>query len=241
MHEALGDLCHALLAQEGGGSLQKVASSLLGDPVALFVQLGKLDKQGFAGAYPEPAAEVHCRGGGRPVQRMQDLINDLLEYSRVGTRGNPFVEVDFGDLLRRVVINLTPRMEECGAVVEAGPLPTVRADLSQMEQLLQNLVGNAIKYRGEAAPLVTVAASEEPAAWHFTISDNGIGIDPAYADRIFVIFQRLHGKEEYEGTGIGLSICKKIIERHAGHIWVESQPGQGSTFHFTLPKEEATK
>lgn len=171
------------------------------------------------------------------VTRMQNLINDLLAYSRVGTRGTPPEPTDCAYIFERVLANLTAAVEESGATVTAEGLPTVMADPTQLEQLFQNLVGNAIKYRGERMPVVSVTAAEDGGRWHFVVRDNGIGIDQEYRDRIFVIFQRLHGKEEYEGTGIGLAICKKIVERHGGHIWVESEKGKGSAFHFTIPKQ----
>ena len=217
------------------GQFAYVASHDLQEPLRMVASFTQLLGRRYKGKLDDDADEF-IRYAVEGVQRMQSLIQDLLEYSRVGTRGEPFTPVDCDVLVRRAVSNLAHRIEECGAEVIQGELPTVMADASQMDQLFQNLIGNAIKYRGEAAPVVRVEAADDGTDWHFTVSDNGIGIDPAYADRIFVIFQRLHGKEQFEGTGIGLSICKKIIERHGGHIWVESEPGDGSTFHFTLPK-----
>ena len=167
--------------------------------------------------------------------RMQQLIDDLLLFSRVGTRKLPQESVSTEELLATALHNLQAAIDESGAEITRDELPTVRADSSQMLQLFQNLVGNAIKFRrpGEP-PRIHVSACTLGQEWQFSITDNGIGIDPQFSERIFTIFQRLHAREQYPGTGIGLAICKRIVERHGGRIWVESVPGQGSTFHFTL-------
>jgi light-regulated signal transduction histidine kinase (bacteriophytochrome) len=172
------------------------------------------------------------------AKRMQRLINDLLTYSRVGTRGKEFEPTDCEVILRQVLANLQVTISESAAVVTHDPLPTVLADDSQLVQLFQNLIGNAMKFRNERAPEIHIGAepADDESYWRFFVRDNGIGIDDQYGERIFVIFQRLHTREEHPGTGIGLAICKKIVERHDGQIWVESQVGQGSTFCFTLPK-----
>ena len=169
------------------------------------------------------------------ANRMQRLINDLLAYSRVGTRGKEFKPTDCTAVFDQALANLKVTIEESSAVVARGPLPTVMADKLQIGQLLQNLIGNALKYQGDEPPRVHVTAEQKGTEWVFSVRDNGIGIDPQYAERIFVIFQRLHNREEYPGTGIGLAICKKIVERHGGRIWVESQLGSGATFSFTIP------
>ncbi len=172
--------------------------------------------------------------------RMQTLINDLLAFSRIGTRGNPFAPVACEAILKAATENLDVAIAESGVVITHDPLPTLVADQTQLTQLFQNLFGNAIKFRRtEETPRIHVAAKRENGAWQFGIRDNGIGIDAQYFDRIFVIFQRLHGRLEYPGTGIGLAICKKIVERHGGRMWVESEPGRGSTFHFTIPDERS--
>lgn len=168
--------------------------------------------------------------------RMQALIQDLLAYSRVGTRGKAFAPTDCSLLVDRVISDLGPAMAEARAVVTREDLPTVFADASQLGQVFQNLLANAIKFRGEASPRVHVGARRERSDWIFSVRDNGIGIDPRHQERIFVIFQRLHGGATYPGTGIGLAICKKIVERHGGRIWVESAPGEGTTFLFTIPE-----
>ncbi len=169
------------------------------------------------------------------VTRMQRLINDLLTYSRVGTRGREPEPTDSNVVLERALLNLQVAIEDNKAKVTHDPLPVVMADDRQLEQLLQNLVGNALKYHGKEPPCVHVGVAQSNGTWEFFVRDNGIGIDPKYADRVFVIFQRLHNRTEYSGTGIGLAVCKKIVERHGGRIWMESEPGKGSTFRFTLP------
>ncbi len=168
------------------------------------------------------------------ASRMQTLINDLLQYSRVGTRGQELVPTDMNAVFEAACANLRRAIEESGAEVTSGELPVVMGDGVQLGQLLQNLISNAIKFRGEEPPKVRVEAERQDGLLLFSVSDNGIGIDPEYRERIFVIFQRLHGRAEYQGTGIGLAVCKKIVERHSGKIWVESEPGRGSTFYFTL-------
>ena len=175
------------------------------------------------------------------AHRMQNLINDLLEYSRVGTRGKPLTPTDAGAVLGAALENLQIAVQDSGATVHCGPMPHVLADEGQLLRLFQNLIGNALKYhRPGVAPEVRVTAQQVDGLWRFSVSDNGIGIEPQYYDRVFMIFQRLHTRQEYSGTGIGLAICKKIVERHRGRIWVESEPGVGSTFLFTLQPSDAT-
>ena len=173
--------------------------------------------------------------------RMKQLIEDLLAYSRVGTKGKEFREVAVEDSLRRAVSNLRAAIEEAGAAVTWDALPTVMADDTQLAQLFQNLIGNALKFRSASVPRIHVFVSRQDSGWHFMVRDNGIGIEPQYFERIFMVFQRLHNKGEYPGTGIGLAICKKVVERHGGRIWVESRPGDGSAFHFTLPKMQGER
>ena len=169
------------------------------------------------------------------ASRMQTLIQDLLTYSRVGTKEATFAPSDCDAILDRVLSNLQVAISESAAHITRTPLPTVASDSSQIEQLLQNLIGNAIKFRGDGPPKIQIAAEAQPDHWLFSVQDNGIGIDPSHADRIFQVFQRLHGIGKYPGTGIGLAVCKKIVERHRGSIWVESKGGSGSTFFFTIP------
>src|SRR4051812_2670703 len=170
--------------------------------------------------------------------RMKQLIEDLLAYSRVGTKGKEFKPVAIEGPLKKAITNLRASIEETGAAVTWDPLPTESVDEVQLAQLFQNLIGNALKFRGAGVPRVHVSAAEKENHWEVTIADNGIGIQPQYFERIFMLFQRLHTMGEYPGTGIGLAICKKVVERHGGTIWVTSTPGEGSQFHFTLPKRE---
>jgi len=172
------------------------------------------------------------------AKRMQELINDLLTYSRAGTQAKEFQPTSCGEALDRALANLTVALEESHAEISRDPLPTVKGDLVQLTQLFQNLVGNAIKFRGDRPAKIHVGAEQKGAHWEFTVHDNGIGIAEQDFARIFVVFQRLHSREKYPGTGIGLSVCKKIVERHGGRIWVESKPGKGTTFHFTVPVME---
>jgi len=170
--------------------------------------------------------------------RMKQLIEDLLAYSRVGTRGKDFQEVDSGASLARALANLRASQESSGAVITHDAMPRVMADGAQLAQVFQNLIGNAIKFRGEGPPRIHVGAETTGTVWAFTVKDDGIGLDTQYADRIFMMFQRLHNKAEYPGTGIGLAIVKKIVERHGGRIWVESEPGKGATFGFTIARQQ---
>jgi PAS domain S-box-containing protein len=169
--------------------------------------------------------------------RMKQLIEDLLAYSRVGTKGAEFKVVNGEDALKRALFNLRVAIHESGAVVTNDPLPTLSADEVQLGQLLQNLMSNALKFRSASVPRIHIGVTESAKEYTFEVRDNGIGIEPQYYERIFMVFQRLHNKGEYPGTGIGLAICKKVVERHGGRIWVDSRHGAGSSFFFTLPKE----
>jgi len=168
--------------------------------------------------------------------RMQALINDLLDYSRVDRFGKPLELTSTEKTLKNALANLRLAIHESQAQITHEPLPTVMADAGQLTRVWQNLIGNAVKFRGDVPPQIRITAEKVENAWQFAVSDNGIGIDPQYFDRIFLVFQRLHTRREYPGTGIGLSLCRKIIERHGGQIWVESQPQQGATFYFTIPE-----
>jgi len=171
--------------------------------------------------------------------RMQGLIQDLLAYSRAGTNGKALHEVSSEKALNDALANLRATVQESGAVVSHDALPVITTDDTQLVLVFQNLVGNAIKYRSTEVPRVHVSATKNGGKeWTFSVRDNGLGIDPQYFERIFVLFQRLHGREEFKGTGIGLTICKKIVERLGGRIWVESQPQKGSTFFFALPERD---
>lgn len=167
--------------------------------------------------------------------RMQSLINDLLAYSRVGTQGREFATVDLENVLRTTLQNLQVTLTESGATVTHDPLPEVWGDEAQLVQLFQNLIGNAIKFRRDEPPRAQVSVAREGDLWRICVADNGIGIESQYLERIFAIFQRLHGRRLYPGTGIGLAICRRIVERHGGRITAASEPGQGSTFCLTLP------
>jgi light-regulated signal transduction histidine kinase (bacteriophytochrome) len=170
--------------------------------------------------------------------RMQELINDLLAYSRVTTRGGEFSDIDSSKALAQALTNLRTAITETRAEITNDELPEVSADASQLARVFQNLISNAIKYRGPDDLRIHVSAYERENEWIFSVTDNSMGIDPKHQERIFTIFQRLHSQQEYSGTGMGLSMCKRIVERHGGDIWVESEPGKGATFYFTLPQKK---
>ncbi len=214
-----------------------VASHDLQEPLRMVSNYIRLLARRYKGRFDADADEFidYAVDGAK---RMQTLIQDLLAYSRVGTRGREFEPTDCEGIFGQAVANLQMSVEECGAVVTHDPLPTVRGDGTQLSQLFQNLIGNAIKFRSEKPPAVHVGATRQAGAWLFSVRDNGISIDLGHAERIFLIFQRLHHKTEYPGTGIGLAICKRIVERHGGRIWMQSEPGEGTTFYFTIPDRQ---
>jgi light-regulated signal transduction histidine kinase (bacteriophytochrome) len=212
-----------------------VASHDLQEPLRMVASFTQLLAKRYRGELDQDADEfIGFAVDG--ATRMQRLLQDLLAYSRVGTRGKALAPTDFNVIFERARTNLFTALEESGARTSSGPLPTVPGDEVQLVQLFQNLMANALKFRGDQPSAIQVTAREEGDQWIFAVRDNGIGIEPAHQKRIFMLFQRLHHRSEYPGTGIGLAICKKIVERHGGRIWVESEPGRGATFYFTLPK-----
>jgi signal transduction histidine kinase len=212
-----------------------VASHDLQEPLRMVSSYTQLLAQHYEGRLDEKAKKFMDYAVDGAV-RMQGLINDLLTYSRIGTRGAPLETMDAQALLGEAISNLATLIAEKRAIITNDDLPTVRADGSQLMQVFQNLISNAIKFQGENVPHIHVSAQDKGREWVFSIRDNGIGIEKQYADRVFIIFQRLHTRQEYPGTGIGLAVCKKIVERHGGRIWFESEPGKGSTFFFTIMK-----
>jgi len=211
-----------------------VASHDLQEPLRMVSSFTQLLAKRYRGRMDKDADEFidYIVAGAK---RMQALINDLLTYSRVDTRGESFGPIDGEVAFNQAIANLRTAIEEGEAVITHDPLPPLIADNSQIVQLFQNLLGNAIKFHGKEPPRVHVSARQENNEWVFSFRDNGIGITPEYFDRVFVIFQRLHSREEYPGTGTGLAICKRIVERHGGRIWVESELNKGSTFYFAIP------
>jgi PAS domain S-box-containing protein len=211
-----------------------IASHDLQEPLRAVAGMVQLLQKRYQGQLDERADE-YTNLAIDGATRMQTLITDLLTYSRVERRNNPMQPIDANKSLASALRNLQTAIAENSATVTSDTLPTLEADASQLTQLFQNLIGNAIKFHGEHPTLVHVGIEKMEDVWHFSVRDNGIGIDPQYFERIFLIFQRLHTRREYSGTGIGLAICRKIVERHGGRIWIDSQPGQGTTFHFTIP------
>src|SRR5437899_2497054 len=213
-----------------------VASHDLQEPLRMVASYTQLLAKRYKGRLDSDADEfiAYAVDG---AHRMQLLIGDLLAYCRVGTKGEEPRETSSEAALEQALLNLQGAIQESGGVVTHDPLPTVIADGAQLVQLFQNVVGNAIKYRSAELPRVHVSANKNGGnEWIFSMRDNGLGIDPKYFEKIFVMFQRLHGREEFSGTGIGLAVCKKIAARHGGRMWVESEPGKGSTFYFALPE-----
>ena len=217
-----------------------VATHDLQEPLRAVASCVQLLQKRYDGHLDEKAHEfiAHAVDG---TKRMQTLINDLLAYSRISTDARVFASTSCELVLQEALANLTVAIEESGAVVTRDALPMVSGDATQLTQLFQNLVGNALKFRGERPPKIHIRAVHRNSDWRFSVADNGIGMEPQYFERVFLVFQRLHTRKEYQGTGIGLAICKKVVERHGGRIWAESEPGQGSTFCFTVPETKLSR
>jgi light-regulated signal transduction histidine kinase (bacteriophytochrome) len=214
-----------------------VASHDLQEPLRKVASFCQMLERRYAGQLDERADQyIHFAVDG--ARRMQDLINDLLAFSRVGRIAHLDEPVDLNAQLARAEANLAARVEETGATIESDELPTVVGDPGLLALVFQNLVGNAIKFHGDDPPVVRIGARRDGDGWEIEVADNGIGIDPEYAERIFVIFQRLHTRVTYEGTGIGLAMCRKIVEYHGGRIWLDTDAHPGTTFRFTLPDRE---
>lgn len=227
---------HARALEERNAELEQfayVASHDLQEPLRIVISYVQLLARRYDGQFDEDA-EIFMKYIVDGAMRMKALINGLLDYSRLGRSGQPFSLTDCDVVLSQVLANLQVAIQEKGATIHHDPLPTVMGDALQLSQLWQNLLSNALKFGGER-PEVWIGARRQEREWLFWVRDQGIGLDVQYAERIFAIFQRLHTIEEYPGTGIGLAICKKIVERHNGRLWVESQPGAGATFFFTIP------
>ncbi|HSZ11669.1 MAG TPA: ATP-binding protein [Rhizomicrobium sp.] len=215
-----------------------IASHDLQEPLRMVASYTELLAQRYQGKLDE-RADKYIKYAVDGAKRMQRLVNDLLTFSRVGRHTREPQPTDLNDVVQTVLKNLGHAIGKSGVTIETGKLPIVMADDGQIGQVFQNLLGNAIKFRAERTPHIRVAAERTTDKWLCSVKDNGIGIEPQYSDRIFQMFQRLHDRETYEGSGIGLAIAKKIVERHGGRIWFESVPGEGTTFFFTLAAEKA--
>jgi len=217
-----------------------VASHDLQEPLRKVASFCQLLEQRYKGQLDE-RADQYIDFAVDGAKRMQQLINDLLSFSRVGRSGGDFAAVELGETVRGAIVDLDAAIAEADATVEVGELPVVRGDASLLTLVFRNLIGNAVKFRSDAPPDVRIDARRDGDVWSISCSDNGIGIDAEYADRVFVIFQRLHPKDEYAGTGIGLAMCRKIVEHHGGQIWLDPDAGPGTTFRFTLPVAEESR
>jgi light-regulated signal transduction histidine kinase (bacteriophytochrome) len=212
-----------------------VASHDLQEPLRMVSSFLQLLEKKYKDKIDDIATQyIHFAVDGS--ERMKVLINDLLKFSRVGNNPETVASVDCNEIIQNVLNVYRQTISETAAMIKVSDMPVVEGQKTQIEQLFQNLIGNALKYHGEEPLVIEVGCKENDDQYEFFIRDNGIGINKKYFEKIFVIFQRLHGKKEFGGTGIGLAICKKIVERHGGTIWVESESGSGSTFYFTLPK-----
>ncbi len=214
-----------------------IASHDLQEPLRMVSSYVQLLERRYKGKLDQDADEF-ISFAAEGALRMQRLINDLLAYSRAGTRGKSFEEVNLEMALARALKNLQLALKEKKAIVTHDPLPLAYGDSGQLTQVFQNLIDNAIKFAGEQPPRVHISARHEESECICSVRDNGIGIAPEYLNKLFLLFQRLHTRKEYPGTGIGLAICKRIIERHGGKIWVESNPNEGSTFYFRIPSAQ---
>jgi light-regulated signal transduction histidine kinase (bacteriophytochrome) len=213
-----------------------VASHDLQEPLRMVGGYLQLLEQRYKGQLDEKA-DKYIAYAVDGAARMSGLIRDLLAYSRVNSRGEELRSVDSQKALDSALRNLAVSIRESAAEITHDPLPTVRADTMQLTQIFQNLLGNAIKFRAaDRPPRIHIAVREEEGKWLFSVKDNGIGFEQQYEEKIFMIFQRLHGRGHYPGTGIGLAICKRIVERHGGKIWATSTPDEGTTFYFSLPQ-----
>jgi signal transduction histidine kinase len=217
-----------------------VASHDLQEPLRMVATYTQLLAERYRGKLDSDADKyIHYAVDG--AVRMQKLVQDLLAFSRVGRHGLALENIDCNEVLQVALGNLEAAIQESGAIIERAQLPVLMADSSQLVQVFQNLIGNAIKFRGSEQPLIRVSAELSGKEWVFSVADNGIGIAAEHVESVFVVFRRLHTRTEYPGNGIGLSICKKIVEQHGGRIWIESQVGNGSTFRFTLPIKTTPK
>ncbi len=231
---------HAAELERSNAELEQfahVASHDLKEPLRMVASYLELLQRRYKGRLDADADDfIHFAVDG--ALRMRSLMDGLLALSQVGTHGRPFQPTDCEAVVDKALNDLAVATAESGTIITRDPLPTIFGDAGQLEQLFQNLVSNAVKFRSEEEPRVHITAQRKRTEWLFSVRDNGIGIDSKYAERVFVVFQRLHAREERSGTGIGLAISKKIVERHGGRIWIESRPGEGATFYFTIPRKE---
>jgi light-regulated signal transduction histidine kinase (bacteriophytochrome) len=207
----------------------------LQSPLRTVTSYCQLLQNRYQGSLDDDADEF-LTGAIDGARRMRRLLDDLLSYSRVATEAHQFLPADANKVLEEALHNLRAAVDESGAQVTHDALPSVVCDATQLMQIFQNLVSNSVRYRSESPPRIHIGCVEESGAWKFHVRDNGVGIDPRHQERIFQVFQRLYAEHEIPGSGVGLAICKRIVERHGGQIWVESQPDEGSVFFFTLPK-----
>jgi len=214
-----------------------VISNDLMEPIRMVSSYTKLLKERYGNSLDEEA-DTFINYAADGALRMQKLIQDLLEYSRFKHRPHNPVKVKMGDAVKKALVKLKGAIRKSKAKVELDSLPTVKADPGELTELIQNLISNAINFRTESDPQIVIKAERLDSEWQISVTDNGLGVEPVNKERIFAVFQRIHTREEHSGSGVGLAVCKRIVERHGGRIWVESEHGKGSTFFFTLPHEK---